>query len=271
MNVTNSRLKVLSKNRTVHLSLSFMLLASMSTMVQSAVTTYNDEAIYLADLSAYTQAAESFEGTAWDSVRSAVLDPQVLPSISNLGLTWKSRFFPDGGVTTSDGGGFVHDGSWQFYASPHGGYGLDGTGGLDCTTQGVCGDGLTVNSTGAGTLFGVGGWFTGVSGPEIKFLLNDIEVLGAGGTGGMLWQFFGVIDTDGFTTVEIMDSSGTLGDQNFIFADDFTFGVTTVPLPATVWLFGSGLLGLIGVARSKRQSWNKIEIDTPNPAIVRDF
>ncbi len=27
-----------------------------------------------------------------------------------------------------------------------------------------------------------------------------------------------------------------------------------VPVPAAVWLFGSGLLGLIGVARSKRQS-----------------
>ena len=150
MNVTNSILKVLPKNRTVHLSVSFILLASMSTVVQSAVTTYTDEAIYLADLSAYTQAAESFEGTAWDSVRSAVLDPQVLPSITNLGLTWQNRFSPVGGVTTNDGGGFVNDGLWQFYASPHGGYGLDGTGGLDCTIAGVCGDGFTVNSAGRG-------------------------------------------------------------------------------------------------------------------------
>ena len=254
MNVTNSILKVLSKNRTVHLPLSFMLLASMSTAVQSAVTTYTDEAVYLADLSAYTQAAESFEGTAWDSVRSAVLDPQVLPSITNLGLTWENRFSPVGGVTTSDGGGFVHDGLWEFYASPHGGYSLDGTGGLDCTIPGVCGDGFTVTSSGAGTLYGVGGWFTGVSGPEIKFLLDDIEVPGAGGTGDILWQFFGVIDTNGFTRVEIMDSSGTLNDQNLIFADDFTFGVTTavVPLPASAWLFGSGLLGLVGIARRKK-------------------
>ncbi len=28
--------------------------------------------------------------------------------------------------------------------------------------------------------------------------------------------------------------------------------VSTVPVPAAVWLFGSGLLGLIGVARRKR-------------------
>jgi len=250
-----SYLKVYSENRIVALSVPLALLLSLPGAAHSAVTTYTDEATYLADLSAYTQAAESFEGVAWDSVRSAVLDPQVLPSITNLGLTWQNRFSPVGGVTTSDGGGFVHEGSWQFYASPHGGYGLDGTGGLDCTVAGACGDGFTVTSTGAGTLFGVGGWFTGVSGPEIKFLLDDIEVLGAGGTGGMLWQFFGVIETNGFTSVEILDSSGTLNDQNLIFADDFTFGVTAVPLPAALPLFASGmaLFGL-GGWRRRRQS-----------------
>ena len=30
--------------------------------------------------------------------------------------------------------------------------------------------------------------------------------------------------------------------------------VTTVPLPAAVWLFGSGLLGLVGVARTRRHT-----------------
>ncbi len=246
-----SYFKVYSKNRIVALS----VLLSLSGVAQSAVTTYTDETTYLADLSAYTQSAESFEGTAWDSVRSAVLDPQVLPSITNLGLTWQNRFSPVGGVTTSDGGGFVHDGLWQFYASPHGGYGLDGTGGLDCTVPGVCGDGFTVTSAGAGTLYGVGGWFTGVSGPEIKFLLDDIEVPGAGVTGTLDWQFSGVIETNGFTRVEIMDSSGTLDDQNLIFADDFTFGVTAVPLPAALPLFASGMaLFGIGGWRRRRQS-----------------
>ena len=32
----------------------------------------------------------------------------------------------------------------------------------------------------------------------------------------------------------------------------FDFTVTTVPIPATVWLFGSGLLGLVGVACRKK-------------------
>ena len=33
---------------------------------------------------------------------------------------------------------------------------------------------------------------------------------------------------------------------------DGTFEVSSVPVPAAVWLFGSGLLGLIGVARRKK-------------------
>jgi len=247
-----SCLKAGYEKRHVPLSVPLALLLSLPGAAQSVVTTYTDVDLYLADLSAYTQSAESFEGSAWDSVRSAVLDPNVAPSITNLGLTWQNRFFPVGGVTTSDGGGNVHDGSWQFYASPHGGYGLPG---LDCTIPGACGDGFTVTSTGAGTLFGVGGWFTGASGPEIKFLLDDQLVAGAGGTGDILWQFFGVIDTDGFTRVEIMDSSGTLGDQNLLWADDFTFGVTAVPLPAALPLFASGLaLFGLGGWRRRRQS-----------------
>jgi len=28
---------------------------------------------------------------------------------------------------------------------------------------------------------------------------------------------------------------------------------SVVPIPATVWLFGSGLLGLVGIARRKKQ------------------
>ena len=30
--------------------------------------------------------------------------------------------------------------------------------------------------------------------------------------------------------------------------------VSTVPVPAAVWLFGSGLLGLVGIARRKKKA-----------------
>ena len=34
--------------------------------------------------------------------------------------------------------------------------------------------------------------------------------------------------------------------------DTLTQSITTVPVPPAVWLFGSGLIGLIGVARRKK-------------------
>ena len=33
---------------------------------------------------------------------------------------------------------------------------------------------------------------------------------------------------------------------------DYTYEVSSVPVPAAVWLFGSALLGLAGVARRKK-------------------
>ena len=59
----------------------------------------------------------------------------------------------------------------------------------------------------------------------------------------------GLIDANNFVVQAGVYSSATHG--KIIQAELITGGVSTVPLPATVWLFGSGLLGLIGVARKK--------------------
>ncbi len=37
-----------------------------------------------------------------------------------------------------------------------------------------------------------------------------------------------------------------------LFWDDASLEVSAVPVPAAVWLFGSGLLGLVGVARRRK-------------------
>jgi len=42
------------------------------------------------------------------------------------------------------------------------------------------------------------------------------------------------------------------GSGSFIAKKDFKIGVNPVPVPAAVWLFGSGLLGLVGIARRKK-------------------
>lgn len=82
-------------------------------------------------------------------------------------------------------------------------------------------------------------------------------------------------DLIGFnTTIDIADSlictvvSCTAGESAYLgdFLNGFTFdpfddkatfeglSVVTIPVPAALWLFGSGLLGLIGVARRKKQA-----------------
>ena len=39
--------------------------------------------------------------------------------------------------------------------------------------------------------------------------------------------------------------------NSYVVLDDLTFGTAVVPVPAALWLFGSGLLGLVAVARRK--------------------
>jgi hypothetical protein len=51
-----------------------------------------------------------------------------------------------------------------------------------------------------------------------------------------------------FFTIEETDSSGNTTFLGFGRLD----AVSAVPIPAAVWLFGSGLLGLIGIARRKK-------------------
>ena len=46
--------------------------------------------------------------------------------------------------------------------------------------------------------------------------------------------------------------SGGTYEGGTVFIDDVNLEVAAVPVPAAVWLFGSGLLGLIGVARRKK-------------------
>ena len=63
-------------------------------------------------------------------------------------------------------------------------------------------------------------------------------------------RFFGVIDPLGISAIHIFNSVMSGGGTG-IEVDHLQYGVALVPVPAAVWLFGSGLLGLIGVSRRK--------------------
>lgn len=50
---------------------------------------------------------------------------------------------------------------------------------------------------------------------------------------------------------QLADNFGFTDNQNSVLSYTFNLNVTAVPIPASAWLFGSGLLGLIGIARKK--------------------
>jgi hypothetical protein len=51
----------------------------------------------------------------------------------------------------------------------------------------------------------------------------------------------------GFGAVSTENNGSGIFYDNLVFAE-----VAPVPVPAAVWLFGSGLLGLVGVARRRK-------------------
>jgi hypothetical protein len=58
--------------------------------------------------------------------------------------------------------------------------------------------------------------------------------------------FVGMINASGISELRILST----GAVNYTEVDHLQYGV--VPVPAAVWLFGSGLLGLVGIARRKQ-------------------
>ena len=86
---------------------------------------------------------------------------------------------------------------------------------------------------------------------------NSIDIpMGAGASGGVGAVVCGVdcavgdsFSLDYLATVPTGDPSG-FGDVNYQLHLEGT--VAAVPVPAAVWLFGSGLLGLAGVARRRK-------------------
>jgi hypothetical protein len=104
----------------------------------------------------------------------------------------------------------------------------------------------------AAILFGVGGWISGTAGANIEFILdgddtNPITFDGAPPISGN-HLFFGVIDTVGFTQFEVREIEGTTGDEEFIWADNFTLAV---PEPSTLTLLSAAMIGIAFLRRCR--------------------
>ena len=223
--------------------------------VANAATTYLDETEYLNALAAIPGTTVIEEGFEDNTVWAASRTPSSTPEVNSQGILWTSNFATND-ISTGGLGGSTHEGIWGFFSNPHGDPDVvsdDRTCDVPDPIPDVCflHDGFKGTSAGAGKLNGVGAWIDGsVAGVDITVFLDGVDVGGVSNISG--WTFFGVIDTAGFDAFEFREIGGKGGQQEFIFGDDFNIGVSAVPVPAAVWLFGSGLLGLIGIARRKK-------------------
>ena len=236
------------------------LIAGMLTVTtinaDAAPVVYTDEAAYIEALAAggYESLRENFEDdVVWVESRTSVARPGSTPYVISQEIKWTSNHAVNN-VSTNDSG---ISSSFGFYSNPHGDQTAE-TNPVVCDVdntipqQCFLHDGFVGTSDGAGKLYGVGGWIKGMPRADVTLFLDGVEV--NFGKAGRLskWTFLGVIDAAGFSSFEFREIDGKGAQGIFIFADDITFGVSAVPVPAAAWLFGSGLIGFIGIARRKK-------------------
>jgi hypothetical protein len=110
------------------------------------------------------------------------------------------------------------------------------------------GSGLTINqdTVGASSRFGIS---TDASGDIVTWLV-----------GGYANSAQTQMQTNWHTTIGFNPgadfsetSSSFAGDYGFIFDNPGTWTSTSVPVPAAVWLFGSGLAGLAGIRLGRKK------------------
>ena len=238
-------------------------LVAIPVNTSAAPIVYTDEALYLSDLAAlgYSVVSESFEdGAVWAPSRNIAGG---VPSVTSQGIIWTSNY-AENNIATGTIGGSAPDGQFAIYSLPHG---MTTDSGLYCDNDPVpfpdeCyqNDGLKVQSETGDTLYAFGGRIDTAVDGKVSFLLDGVDInAGPGNPDNVLregeladnWAFVGVIDTDGFLSAELREVKGKDFQQVLLFADDFSIGVTAIPVPAAAWLFGSGLVGLIGLARRK--------------------
>lgn len=128
-----------------------------------------------------------------------------------------------------------------------------------------------LDGLGIGTLY-VGGTFTATfdtttiqfsninvaTSPSSSFVFPDYDGTfdGSSFSGSQLVSILGLYNTySGTFDGTNLNIAGVFYDpyyDGYTYNYDISASVSSVPVPAAVWLFGSGLLGLAGIARKKR-------------------
>ena len=121
---------------------------------------------------------------------------------------------------------------------------------------------VTINNT--TTFFAAGVW----TAHDVTFTDTGSSYAPAGGAGAVNMLFDWSVNTNipvtetwdvdvtaGVATVSVISGVITAASPVFPgFQPHFTGNLSQVPVPAAVWLMGSGLVGLVGVARRRRKS-----------------
>jgi len=181
----------------------------------------------LAQLGSYNLFREGFEGIAWDSVRS-IEDSTPETGIESKGIVWKTNFPLTNGITTGSGS---QNGFWGGLDPNHGDPDIPylALGGIEDAFYGpLCIDGPTPISdacflhdglSGSGTaLFAVGGYFSDIGGTpgNISVVLDSGSLLNIGKKQVPDYEFFGIIETSGFTSFQFIEVDGKYG-RKFLF------------------------------------------------------
>jgi hypothetical protein len=114
---------------------------------------------------------------------------------------------------------------------------------------------LNTNSHGASSVFGTSAAAAGIFDSTTVAANPSNWYLSGGATGvsglGTAWNLYGVTGTTTGPVALSLLGTATLTANGVTFGPESTGGGTPVPLPAAIWLLGSGLLGLAGVGRRK--------------------
>jgi hypothetical protein len=192
------------------------------------------EAPYLAKLGEIGHGTfhEGFEDAgAWGGVRFSNTAPSVLSQY----ITWQTNHPdpPASNEITTGGGAATGDSLWGVY-DPNHGYATGTVGECDVDTPPehcLFKDGVTgTREAGATALYGAGGFFTGTNQANLALILDGGAPIALGKISVGTEQFFGVIDTAGFTSFRFEEIDGKIGQSRLVFADEFSFGGSNTPI-----------------------------------------
>ncbi len=226
------------------------LLAQLCWLGQSRAerTLFFDRAEYLAAISAgdYSQITEGFESDdAWGLARSSVVGGTMsVPDVLSRGVTWNGSGGGIHGVTTSNGA--ASQGEWGFYSSPH----TDLPAGIR--------DGYVVSAP--TNMYGFGGAIRGTFGADIVLIIDgntaapvDLGEICEFDSMGEPFNcvdrnldntpFFAILDTDGFSQIEVRETEAGGDEVKYLFSDRFTMAFQSLPsprMPGTAWNQATG-------------------------------